>query len=54
MDGVENRSHGIIQSHLLNVCEQRNDSKATKVKARIEFAGDLRAVEAKYHRDYMQ
>ena len=41
---------GIMQESLLKECEGRIDQAALDVKARIIFAGDIRAVEAKYHR----
>lgn len=44
----------IIQDTLTEVCSKREDVQAMDVNARIEFAGDLRAVEAKYHRTCMQ
>ena len=40
----------IMQTSLLKECEGRIDQAALDVKARIIFAGDVRAVEAKYHR----
>ena len=44
----------IIQNTLLAACSKRGNALAIKVKARINFAGDLRAVEAKYHQSCMQ
>lgn len=44
----------VIQEKLLKICDERLDNQAHNVKARILFAGDLRAVEAKYHRKCMQ
>ena len=44
----------IIQNTLLAACSKRGDALAIKVKARINFSGDLRAVEAKYHHSCMQ
>ena len=44
----------IMQQTLLNACDKRQDDVALDVKARILYAGDIRAVEAKYHRTCMQ
>ena len=41
---------GIMQTSLLKECEGRIDRAALDVMARIIFAGDIRVVEAKYHR----
>ena len=38
-----------LQESLLQICEGRTDEVALNLKARIIFAGDIRAVEAKYH-----
>ena len=51
---VTKEKKSLIQESLLEVCEKRQDLQAINVKARILFAGDLRAVEAKYHRACMQ
>ena len=51
---VSKEKTSILQESLLNKCESRNDTVAVNVKARILFAGDIRAVEAKYHRSCMQ
>lgn len=39
----------LIHESILDACMIRNDVRAVNVRARIEFAGDLLAVEAKYH-----
>ena len=44
----------IMQQTLLNACDKRQDDVALDVKARILYAGDIHAVEAKYHRTCMQ
>lgn len=44
----------ILQENLMKKCDQRNDDLAINVKARVLFAGDIRALEAKYHRNCMQ
>ena len=44
----------LIQESLLQACDKRQDVQALNVKSRINFAGDLRAVEAKYHQKCMQ
>ena len=44
----------IMQQTLLNACDKRQDDVALDVKARILYAGDIRAAEAKYHRTCMQ
>ena len=51
---VNKEKKSLIQESLLEVCEKRQDLQAINVKARILFAGDLRAVESKYHRACMQ
>ena len=51
---VNRTKNSIIQESLIAACNRRHDTLAINVKARIEFAGDLRAVEAKYHRNCMQ
>ena len=48
------RKEVVIQNTLLAMCEKRQDKIAVDVKARIQFAGDIRAVEAIYHRRCMQ
>ena len=44
----------VIQESLLKACDRRKDILALNVKSRIIFAGDIRAVEAKYHQKCMQ
>jgi hypothetical protein len=44
----------LLQDKLLAVCDKRQGSIAINVKSRILFAGDIRPVEAKYHRGCMQ
>ena len=51
---VNGQKKCIIQETLMRKCEERKDSLAVNVKGRIEFAGDLRAVDAQYHRSCMQ
>ena len=51
---VNRDGKSIIQNTLLSLCELRTDAHALEVKARIQYAGDIRAVEAKYHRRCMQ
>ena len=51
---VSKEKKSLLQESLLEVCEKRQDLQAINVKARVLFAGDLRAVEAKYHRACMQ
>ena len=51
---INKEKKSLIQESLLSVCEKRQDVVAVNVKSRILFAGDIRAVEAKYHRKYMQ
>ena len=52
---IVSRDHkSVLQHSLLEVCERRKDPHAVDVKSRINFAGDIRAVEAKYHRTCMQ
>ena len=43
----------IIQDTLMSACNKRNDPVAIDVRARIEFAGDIRTYEAKYHKNCM-
>ena len=40
---------GILQESLMKECEGRIDQLALDLKGRIVLAGDLRAVESKYH-----
>ncbi|XP_071081970.1 uncharacterized protein [Haliotis cracherodii] len=51
---VSSGKRSILQETLLGLCERRSDDKAADVKARIIVAGDIRAVEAIYHRHCMQ
>ena len=51
---VNKEKQSLLQGSLMKACEDRQDVHAINVKARIVFAGDLRAVEAKYHRVCMQ
>ena len=51
---VSKDKKSVIQENLERICDQRQDNTAVNLKARIAFAGDLRAVEAKYHRKCMQ
>ena len=48
---INKEKKSLIQESLLSVCKKR---KAVNVKSRILFAGDIQAVEAKYHRECMQ
>ena len=51
---VNRDGKSIIQNTLLSLCELRTDAHALEVKSCIQYAGDIRAVEAKYHRWCMQ
>ena len=51
---VTARKKSTIQERLLKECDVRHDIEAVVIKARIQFAGDICAVEAKYHWTCMQ
>lgn len=51
---VSSEKKSVLQETLLSICSQRSDEKSAEVKARIIVAGDIRAVEAVYHRHCMQ
>ena len=44
----------LMQEKLLKACGDRTDQQSLSVKAHIDSVGDIRAVEAKYHRKCMQ
>ena len=44
---IVSRDHkSVLQHSLLEVCERRKDPHVVDVKSRINFVGDIRAVEA--------
>ena len=52
VDKKQKRS--LLQDTLIAECEKRTDDISIQVKSRILCAGDIRAVEATYHRDCLQ
>ena len=46
---VDSKKKSTLQESLLQMCEGRTDEVALNLKARIIFAGHIRAVETKYH-----
>ena len=47
---IDIKKKSMVQETILCACQQRGDDLAIQVRARIEFAQDLRAVEAVYHK----
>ena len=55
IDWVDKKtSKSKLHKLLDNVCKGRTDALSVEVAAKISYAGCLRALEAKYHRDCMQ
>ena len=51
---VAKDKNSVMQKTLIDMCSKRGDTVSVEIRARIEFVGDLRAVEATYHRSCMQ
>ena len=46
---VDATKKSLVQQSIVKACEERDDELSIMVRARIEFASDLRAVDAVYH-----